>query len=394
MPSSFISAADFAALIPLTSLTAQTAVQQVLTCTRVSRGGARHPWPEASTLKVRDVVSAAVISPDAPRGLAVSGQSVVAFKLAQVAHLHLCFSRQPSPFSKPLSAEQRDALNEATLAFLRPYLDHPVHSLLKAVEAENGFFAEPLGFGPDEVEASLCRDAADPKGKFSVKRVLNQPFEGNSRLLLWRNRMPELAFEGECVFEVTAVLEDKDRRTAAYAEIRLVYLPEGLEAAEARDILDSYGNRGLQLGVALERYIQTEDLYAGEVFDGRGILHLQKVEVRHDLRGAGLGSRFLGAVLPAAVKGLSGKALRHLALAVQPLQFKFPLQGLTPELMEEGLDATERLHAYFERTRPQDAVPGLQGTALLYLATDPRATGSASEQMHLLGEAALESTGR
>lgn len=75
-----------------------------------------------------------------------------------------------------------------------------------------------------------------------------------------------------------------------------------------------------------------------------------------------------------------------MVVAVEPMQFDFPLTGLPAELLLNGLDAVERVTSYFERARPQDAHPALCGVELTFVASDPLARGSHLEQLRLLGE--------
>lgn len=379
--------AELGNYIESTSMSAASAVRAVLACTRASSQGNKCSWPAAAGMTVRDVVNSSVFSPVPGIEGPVPAVHPVMALVAKAVGLHLAFIRELPAEGLLSSAEKRQALLTATNEFLRPHLDENVAQLLKNTENEDGFFRGYPTYDLAGLE-QLISFGEKPSSTVGSKRVADEVLEDGYRLLVWRSRRREEAQAGERLYDTTALLLDDMGQPAAYADVRLMFLSPGSMAEGLGVTLDAYDAQGLELGAALESFMEAEhyDEFEQMEFLSEGILHLQKVEVRKDLRGRGLGALFLKAVLPLAAKCPKGYAVRKMVLAAQPLQFDFPLQGLTPDLQMEALDATERLFEYLERVRLQDSVPHLRGADLVYLATDPRATGSHVEQLALVAE--------
>lgn len=291
------------------------------------------------------------------------------------------------PLGYPIDVAQLHELYTAAHTHLKPYLNAPVLSFLKNEPQANGFIHGLAAEDLATLEKLVTRHAASCGG--TKKNILGTAMTHAGQdyeVKAWRLALPVHADAGEKLYDVQVLCVDASGRAAVSLDLRLVYLSEDAYTNDVVGVLDAYDEAGLELGVALARRFGDDPEGALDFFDGGGFVQLQYLQVRQDLRGQGLGMAVLRRVMAVLTKGLRKRPLSHMVVAVEPMQFDFPLMGLPAELLLDGLDAVERVTSYFERTRPQDAHSDLFGVQLTFVATDPLARGSHLEQLRLLGE--------
>lgn len=364
-------------------ITLRSLAKAVLECTPVDLDGNALAWPPASKLRLRHLVRQVVRSATWPDEPPVPGLNIMSTVAAERATHAAMFSRHREGTAVMMTSAQVEEVYKAVAEFLRPHLELDVERLLMNSVQADGFFSSYRGDGVEGIEANLVA-ASRATASSPLRRIADEPFE-HHRLALWRMTNQALACEGEQVTDIHAVLLDNLNRQAAYARLRHVALmPQTHEATLART-LDAYDELGLELGAALRAAVLEHRLSTRLLEEGLVLLQLQELEVRHDLRGHGLGMRMLHRALALGMKDLRPQP-RVFAVAVKPMQYDFPLQGLPPDMLLEALDATSRVHQLLEVCRPQDAVESLRGTEPLYLGVDGRATGTHIEQLMLLAE--------
>lgn len=364
-----VTASDIRSALSYTPLTARALVRKLMTARPVDARGRPTQWPMLKRLTVGDLTRMGLVchagpEPDVPLAGLDAACFAVADAVAPVLHAegHLV----PGVLG---SREFAVALHAVTTELLASVASRSLSSFVWQTRDDEGFYARLPSYDPAELDGLV---AFQCEGQNTSARVVDaQPFEG-MKLTVWRNSLSRpSASTREELFDIFALLQEPSGQPAAVLTGGAVFLPRTMTADSAAVVLDDYGLAGLTLGASLFTLIENGELSPAEVFDGKGLFHLQHIEVRHDLRGIGLGQRFLARVLPDAVHGLPSP-VNKLAFQLAPAQVVFPvLDNLPPEFVLEARQAVESLYAYVERLQPQSMLPVRNGR-LIYLDGNPR----------------------
>lgn len=388
MSATVLSADKLFALLGQSSLSVQSVVKHLLQFAPLNSVGQLVPWPNASTLTVEDLLNTHIsYTAIEPKGRRISGADATVLYFAEVLNSIALYENINGGEGLEMAKPQFKELHKVAMQYLTPHAEDTVLTLLKAFPDASGFYQGFISSDPDELEALISSSVGESQPKYQPVRIHDEPFEGSYQLRIWRTTRPAYALAREKLFDIQAMFSDHRGATAAYLSMRVAFLPKALDSATLVAVLDNYDAQGLELGVCLQTWLQSNQLEDLSLFGGGGLVHLQNIEVRSELRGRGLGARFLKAVLPLATAGISRRPLARLLMSVRPLQFSFPLTGLTPDLHLESLDARDSLHAYFEKERFQDVIPSMKGTEVIYLPNDKVSYGSQLEQFQALSDA-------
>lgn len=382
--STFYSAERLLALVSCTSFDVQTAVRDVLKCPPVDAQGHVVSWPPAAQLTVGQVLQQRVQVITGGRKVSVRGLQHACVLLGLSLESVLRFQEQ-MPVDLFADEEQLQVVFAVGEQLLQPHRDVPLLSLLKNKPDAQGFLVAPVGSTVAECEAWLQR--YEPEN--APRKLLNGVELQGLKLHTWRVEHANLGDSPrERVYDVYSALADSKGVVQGHCTVRVVFMDEDAYVGDLVYVLDAYDELGLEIGVGLQRRLQDDPEASLDFFDGDGFAYLHTWELRDVHRGKGLGMAMLKATLPVLTKYLRNRYVSKLVTAVCPSQFILPLEGLTPDILLEGLDAVESVQRYLDEQRPQDSATAMGGTDIVYVAMEPLASGSHLDQLALLAQTA------
>lgn len=351
------------------------------------------PWPQDCSISVKDLLEAAVLPPhwdDRPKETYMCAEGLASAETWRSACRTLVMRGEVDriPQDGPSQAQIVE-IEKATRRMLQEDLPDglqtPAFFVLEHQPGECGFF-QPLG-NPNltEIPGWLERFGANDCKNGLRHVVKNADFGAGLKLNVWRYRQAPFG-EGERLHDILAVLHDTAGRAAGHLWARVVNLPEYFDAQSLVSLLDAYDADGLDLGIGLSNALEDEMLLEENLCDGKGILHLQRMEMRADLRGQKHGEKLLTMALRPALKGLRG-GVNKIVMALKPMQYDYPVDEYLPaQATIQALDAVESLRGHVESFDWQAMIGSAKPPRVIHLRTDARATGSHLEQLEALSE--------
>ncbi|KWT98128.1 MULTISPECIES: hypothetical protein [unclassified Variovorax] len=387
MASTYFSTAQLRPYLDRTSIGATALVVAILSGAPHDRSGAPTRWPVLERLTVGQLLCDFMVRVEALGGEIVTPETV-AGRACMDAIAPLLWHEGLVDDNWEPPGRQLDACIALATPLLAPVLGTSVTELLQYRPGATGFIGGYASMVSDELDVTLQNYFGGRVDKNGVARLAdNLPLAAGEGLVLsmWRAGLHRYAEDGEKLYDIAALVSDAKGRPVATFDARIVYLRRGQSAAKALWTLDAYDEAGLKLGTSLHVLEQHQRL-PDSFYDGKGLLFLEAFEVRHDLRGQGLGAELLKELLPLALGGLR-RRVSKIAMAPFPLQYDYPVsEKLPPQLVMDAVDAVESLRAHIDRVRPQDLHPWTAGSDIIFLGQDPRATGTHDEQLYLLSE--------
>lgn len=351
----------------------------------VNKAGFKISWPDLSTLTMGALLNLRIIRDKWNDGKPVSVRYALGVLLARRAQQVL--QRQGAFPWAGYSTKVEQALEFRELAnrVFRPLKDVPVSSMLCFVtDDDTGFFQWSLPTSLNALEQAVVLEQTPLPDAQGFERLVYRKPVGDLELSVWRARFANPDITEESVFGAVCVLTDRGQNLAAYLLARVVFLPQDFSENEVMWSLGAYDSVGLELGHSLRSQLVAESIKHDDLLDGQGLIQLFAMEVREDLRvqgrQKGIGAKLLKESVPLICAGLT-EPVSKMAAALQPFQYAYPIDPRLPApFVLAALDAADALREYLDNVRPQDLVDEMRGTEVIYLATDPRARGSAAEQ--------------
>jgi hypothetical protein len=363
-------------------------VHEVLKSAAVNRSGLKTGWPSLEHVTIGQLFAQRIARPEWNDGRPVSAKHALGVLAARRAQQVLQEAGQFPWASFSTAPAQTAEIHSLAERIFEQLWDIPLSSMLMFSPGDDtGFYQWSLPTTLVALEKAVVTELVPlPDAQGFSRLAWRVPVAGHE-MSIWRTRFENPDVSEESVYGCVAVLTDRQEALCAYLLARIVFLPVDFTEDEVMWSLAGYDAVGLELEHALRAQVVGESIKLDDLLDGGGLLQLFSMEVREDLRASGsassLGAELLCAAVPKMVRGLHSPVTK-LATAVQPYQFAYPVdQRLPAPFVLQALDAADKIREHLEKIRPQDLVPEMEGTEILYLATDPRARGTQQEQDEL-----------
>ncbi len=332
-----IPAATLVLLFDAAGLTPELLVRSMLRCTLVDdEDGSALAWANAGDFTVGDLVTASLRT--APARAPLLGLKVAGFEVAERVIPLMLDRGLVSLDELQRTRAQVEALLTATQLFLEPHFEHSVEAYLKKPDI-NGFY-RGCTFSSVEHVDELFRQTAAAYGQKNAKLMASRPLKEGLQLHAWAVTKHGLDGHSASVRDICVLLVDGQGSLAGCADLLRVDLGTCSEPSDLEEALTCYGQTSARLAERLQATAQGTGRLSLRA--AQGLIHLEHVELRKDLRGRGLGAALLREALT-EISRQPGAPVGTLTWSAQPAQFDYPLEGLTPDVYLEALDAAETL---------------------------------------------------